>query len=617
MKPEFSDEHISAYLDGELTAEESRQIEQLLVDNREHRQVFYELRDMRNKLKSLPQEKLPADFSQRVLAMAKTEIAQAKGNGRKTEVTKPVAPSVAPPHPAQTGWIAAVTLAAASAAAVLGLLAFPPVLPELQNPVALAPTSQPNERSETGEDSNGEQLGMGPAKKEDASELQRNRRTAGDELELQQRQKKFKNTKEIEEKSSTTPEENLDLVVRKTERAKKQINKNPGDSETNKASESDRKNLETYSTDNQPGGESSETSPDRDLRYRQSVKSLSAADEAPPTVRDDVKPGEAGVSVAGMANAEASDKLNFQAAQVVNDFSDQLFAQVRLSEMRLAVIEPPTSTRGLNSLSESLGRHAVSLQRVETLADRVAFEAVEGEVKTKERTQAIPSGYDLAVLEGNADDVAKVLSQWKAKPASFAYNRFANGVARELTDTERKDLHKRFGAKDSDKSRLPIMTNNFGKGAAGGSGAKLDAEGGAGGFDGAASQEPAAALPAPAQTRREGFSVPTAGEELNKGEAASEGKPFDNSQPEFAAKPKLETPKAAPLADEQLGDAENDVQQDFDEESKAGGKNEEKQRSERTKRDEAKKIRVLVLIRTQNEAAADQPAEADTEAPPE
>lgn len=70
MNEPFSDELISAFLDGELTADEQSLVEQTLMDSVEHRQVFEELRALRGSLQALPTHKLPGDFSQRVLRRA-------------------------------------------------------------------------------------------------------------------------------------------------------------------------------------------------------------------------------------------------------------------------------------------------------------------------------------------------------------------------------------------------------------------------------------------------------------------------------------------------------------------------------------------------------------------
>ncbi len=77
MNPNFSDELISAYLDGELTSAEQAVIEQLLVDNAAARQMFEELRTLRAGLQGLPQSRLDDNFAARVLRTAEREMLKA------------------------------------------------------------------------------------------------------------------------------------------------------------------------------------------------------------------------------------------------------------------------------------------------------------------------------------------------------------------------------------------------------------------------------------------------------------------------------------------------------------------------------------------------------------
>src|SRR5262245_8256013 len=69
---ELSDNDIllSAYLDGELTADERAQVDQLLATRAEARQLVEDLRALRAGLQELPQHKLDPDFAQTVLARA-------------------------------------------------------------------------------------------------------------------------------------------------------------------------------------------------------------------------------------------------------------------------------------------------------------------------------------------------------------------------------------------------------------------------------------------------------------------------------------------------------------------------------------------------------------------
>jgi hypothetical protein len=67
-------ELFSAYLDGELTAEEQAQVEQLLATSAAARQLMDELRTLSSTLQSLPIRKPRVDLSQRVLRAAERQI---------------------------------------------------------------------------------------------------------------------------------------------------------------------------------------------------------------------------------------------------------------------------------------------------------------------------------------------------------------------------------------------------------------------------------------------------------------------------------------------------------------------------------------------------------------
>src|SRR4051812_20248388 len=69
-------ELISAYLDGEVTAEERAAVEQSLVEDAALRRLFYELRALRNQLARLPRYKLKADLSREVLRRAEKALLQ-------------------------------------------------------------------------------------------------------------------------------------------------------------------------------------------------------------------------------------------------------------------------------------------------------------------------------------------------------------------------------------------------------------------------------------------------------------------------------------------------------------------------------------------------------------
>jgi hypothetical protein len=68
------DELLSAYLDGELSGDELRRVEQLLVDNAEYRQLYEELRALGSSFQALPRYRLAEDLSQRVLRRAEQSL---------------------------------------------------------------------------------------------------------------------------------------------------------------------------------------------------------------------------------------------------------------------------------------------------------------------------------------------------------------------------------------------------------------------------------------------------------------------------------------------------------------------------------------------------------------
>ncbi len=70
MDHEQYDQLISAYLDGELSAEEHARVEQLLIGSAEARQLVEELKAIRAGLQSLPRHQLEPDFAQQVLRRA-------------------------------------------------------------------------------------------------------------------------------------------------------------------------------------------------------------------------------------------------------------------------------------------------------------------------------------------------------------------------------------------------------------------------------------------------------------------------------------------------------------------------------------------------------------------
>lgn len=74
MKNVPENELFSAYLDGELTADEQAQVEQLLAESAEARQLLDEFRALSATIQSLPASGVPEDITQRVLRQAERRV---------------------------------------------------------------------------------------------------------------------------------------------------------------------------------------------------------------------------------------------------------------------------------------------------------------------------------------------------------------------------------------------------------------------------------------------------------------------------------------------------------------------------------------------------------------
>ena len=118
MTDESREELISAYLDGELTADERVRVETWLAESAELRQLHDELRGLQGSMRSLERHKLDHDLSSAVLRRAEQDVL------RGAEST-PVAGSIAPTRAAPSwwnrggGWRRVAWPAAAIAAALL------------------------------------------------------------------------------------------------------------------------------------------------------------------------------------------------------------------------------------------------------------------------------------------------------------------------------------------------------------------------------------------------------------------------------------------------------------------------------------------------------------------
>ena len=210
-------ELFSAYLDGELTAEEQVQVEQLLATSAAARQLMDELRALSATLQALPVHKPQVDLSQRVLRAAERQILSggdvrqppggdvrqpAGGDVRPAETVPPEsAPSPASLvgrevlkrflQPRSLLWAAAIFLVALILRLQEGRQANPPAAPTRNGQqIAMAPPSgrgeeapsihAPEKRASTGELKRAE-IAASPVNKSDATAglPDRDSRTAG------------------------------------------------------------------------------------------------------------------------------------------------------------------------------------------------------------------------------------------------------------------------------------------------------------------------------------------------------------------------------------------------------------------------------------------------------
>jgi negative regulator of sigma E activity len=85
MNQPLENELLSAYLDGELSADEQARVDRLLAENPSARQFLDELRSLRSMLQSLPKQTLSIDLSEKVLkAAAERSSEQRRPRSRPT-----------------------------------------------------------------------------------------------------------------------------------------------------------------------------------------------------------------------------------------------------------------------------------------------------------------------------------------------------------------------------------------------------------------------------------------------------------------------------------------------------------------------------------------------------
>ncbi|MEX2176860.1 MAG: hypothetical protein WD872_21010 [Pirellulaceae bacterium] len=113
MTREFSDELLSAYLDGQLSAAERATVDAELAANPDLRQLLDELQSLTLQVQSLPRLSAPADFSQRVVQAAVLAAAE------KEATVEPARPqdSSASPHQIRRRVLLPVVLAGTAAVA--------------------------------------------------------------------------------------------------------------------------------------------------------------------------------------------------------------------------------------------------------------------------------------------------------------------------------------------------------------------------------------------------------------------------------------------------------------------------------------------------------------------
>ncbi len=115
MSRELHDERISAYLDGELSAGERAEMEELLKTSSSHQQVLAELISLRESFQSLPHYTLGNDFAARVTVAALKAAEDARG---ATRDTRPMPAAVRSGSAMQKWLLAAVGGIAVTAASV-------------------------------------------------------------------------------------------------------------------------------------------------------------------------------------------------------------------------------------------------------------------------------------------------------------------------------------------------------------------------------------------------------------------------------------------------------------------------------------------------------------------
>jgi hypothetical protein len=153
MTAPFSDELLSAYLDGELNAEERAYVETQLRERVELRRLCDELRALRASLQAMPVARPPENFAERVLRQAERQML-ADSSSCQDGTANDAQPSEEPVELLKRSWLddprwrTGIGVVAGLAACVLAMLfLYPPAALQNGRNVALHPDgiSQPNE----------------------------------------------------------------------------------------------------------------------------------------------------------------------------------------------------------------------------------------------------------------------------------------------------------------------------------------------------------------------------------------------------------------------------------------------------------------------------------------
>lgn len=158
------EELLSAYLDGELTADEQARVERRLAEDAGYRQLHEELRALRQHIETLPMARLPADFRETVLAAAERQMIAPK---RSTAAMQPA------PLPAERRWVRPLVWTGLVAAAAVLVMIFSPPGAEQQAPnVARTEAPQKAKEAQLTDTAKSELSIQAAPEKEDAATIQ-------------------------------------------------------------------------------------------------------------------------------------------------------------------------------------------------------------------------------------------------------------------------------------------------------------------------------------------------------------------------------------------------------------------------------------------------------------